>query len=107
MVSADGNVISIFDWESVGFFPRVWIGTKPRVCYAFILEDVEGDGWAWRELLLEALAGRGYLPGVDGYRGFYERQKRWRAGEGCLLLPGGGGAAGQLSGKLACHVPAS
>lgn len=76
MVSADGNVTCILDWESAGFFPRMWIATKPRVCYAWVLEDVEGDAWAWRELLLEALAGRGYLPDVDGYRDFYEGRKR-------------------------------
>lgn len=84
VVSTDGNVTSILDWESAGFFPRMWIATKPRVCYAFILEHVEGDPWAGRELLLEALAERGYLPNVEGYREFYERKKSCRAGEELL-----------------------
>lgn len=105
MVSTDGNVTSILDWESAGFFPRMWIATKPRVCYAFILEYVEGDVWAWRKLLLKALAERRYLPDVEGYRGFYERKKRCRAGEGCSPLPGGGGgAAGQVRERCACQV---
>lgn len=55
--------------------------------YGFILEYVEGDVWAWRDLLLEAFAGRGHLPDVEGFRVSSER-RRCRAGEACSLLQG-------------------
>ena len=40
MVSGDGNVTGILDLESAAFYP---IGTKPKMSYGFILENVDGD----------------------------------------------------------------
>lgn len=70
MVSRDGRVTGILDWESAAFYPRVWIGTKPRVSYGFILEDVDGDRWAWSKLLAEALQERNFVPDVQGFSAF-------------------------------------
>ena len=74
MVSKDGTVTGILDWESAAFYPRVWIGTKPKVSYGFILEGVDKDVWAWRELLSEALQERRFVPDVEGFQVFRKRK---------------------------------
>jgi len=75
MVSRDGRVTGILDWESAAFYPRVWIGTKPRVSYGFILEGVDGDKWAWSKLLSEALEERKFVPYVQGFSAFQHKTR--------------------------------
>ncbi|KIH93618.1 hypothetical protein SPBR_04396 [Sporothrix brasiliensis 5110] len=77
MVSpTDGTVTSILDWESAAFYPRVWIATKARVSYGFILEDnVDDNVWAWTSVLLEALEKYNFYPNVQGFRALKEKQK--------------------------------
>jgi serine/threonine protein kinase len=75
MVSDDGSVTGILDWESAAFYPRVWIGTKPKVSYGFILEDVDGDNWAWSKLLVEALEERQFSTDVTGFSDFRKKEK--------------------------------
>lgn len=62
MVSADGDVTGIIDWESAGFYPRFWIATKPHVSPAFdfcpVLPDV--DFYAWRKGLTKKLESKNY-----------------------------------------------
>lgn len=64
MVSGDGSVTGILDWESTAFYPRMWIGIKPKASYGFILKDFDGDKWLWRNILLEALKKRNFVPDV-------------------------------------------
>lgn len=70
MVSDDGSVTGILHWESAAFYPHVWISTKPRVSYGFVLEDVDGDEWAWSELLVEALEKRQFSADIAGFSVF-------------------------------------
>ena len=44
MVSENGNVEGILDWESAGFYPRYWIVSKV----------------AWRDLLISMLRKEGF-----------------------------------------------
>ena len=62
MVSADGEVTGIIDWESGGFFPRFWIATKPHVSPAFDFcpELSEVDANEWRRGLKGKLESKGY-----------------------------------------------
>ncbi|KAL1845356.1 hypothetical protein VTK73DRAFT_625 [Phialemonium thermophilum] len=70
-----GRVTGIIDWESAAFYPRIWVGTKARVSYGFILEDVDGDQWAWSKLLSEAVQKRNLSSDVHGFSVFYRRLK--------------------------------
>lgn len=71
----EGSVTGIIDWESAAFYPRAWIGTKPRVGYGFILENVDGDKWEWSKLLSEAVEKRDFVPDVEGYSAFSKKEK--------------------------------
>ena len=42
MVSEEGNVEGILDWESAGFYPRCWIASKPMLSAGFYLSPMEG-----------------------------------------------------------------
>jgi len=70
MVAGDGSVTGILDWESAAFYPRVWIATKPKVAYGFILEDVDGDEWEWRSLFVSALEEKQFSPDVAAFKHF-------------------------------------
>lgn len=75
MVSDNGSVTGILDWESAAFYPRVWIGTKPKVSYGFILEDVDGDQWEWSKLLVKALEEQQFPTDVEGFSAFNRKAK--------------------------------
>lgn len=61
MVSEDSNLISaIIDWESVAYYPRFWVATKPAFCGAFNLECETDDPKLWGQLLGQALEDNGY-----------------------------------------------
>jgi hypothetical protein len=74
MVSCDGNVNGVIDWESAGFYPHFWIGTKPRVSGGFVLEGLdgrrlEGDEWkGWLLLLHKSLEEKGFGSDLDQWR---------------------------------------
>lgn len=80
MVSDNGSVTGILDWESAAFYPRDWIGTKPRVSYGFVLEDnvadIEQDKWAWTKLLGKALEGRQFSADVEGFSRFSKAKSK-------------------------------
>ena len=62
MVSADGEVTGIIDWESGGFYPRFWIATKPHVSPAFDFcpELPEVNVYEWRRGLKGKLESKNY-----------------------------------------------
>jgi hypothetical protein len=83
LISDDGEINGIIDWESAGFYPRFWIGTKPLVSAGFYLNP--GQDWikrkAWSVLFAACLEQRGFKPQVEVY-------KSWKAavenrGRGC------------------------
>jgi len=64
MVSDEGNIEGILDWESAGFYPRWWIASKPMLSAGFYLNSTEGTKWdAWRDLLGSMLKKEGFEPG--------------------------------------------
>lgn len=67
LVSEDGGVVGIIDWESAAFYPRFWVGTKPFVSAGFILERAS-QRWAWAKLLAGSLERTGFPPNVALYR---------------------------------------
>ena len=63
MVSEEGNVEGILDWESAGFYPRYWIVSKPMRSAGFYLKSTEGTKReAWRDLLRSMLMKEGFEP---------------------------------------------
>ena len=82
MVSADGEVTGIIDWESAGFYPRFWIATKMQISLAFAfcpeLPGVDIQDYA-RELR-EKLQTKGFPLMVSWYREWMdENSSSWRA----------------------------
>ncbi|KAL9123879.1 MAG: hypothetical protein Q9217_006734 [Psora testacea] len=65
MVSEDGNVEGILDWESAGFYPQGWIVSKPMLSAGFYLDSREGTKReAWRDLLGSMLKKEGFEPAI-------------------------------------------
>ena len=63
MVSEEGNVAGIIDWESAGFYPRCWIASKPMLSAGFYLNSTEGSKReARRDLLGSMLKKEGFEP---------------------------------------------
>ena len=62
MVSADGEVTGIIDWESGGFYPRFWIATKTQVSPAldFCPELPKVGVHEWRNGLTRKLESKKY-----------------------------------------------
>lgn len=63
MVSEEGNLEGIIDWESAGFYPRCWIASKPMISAGFYLNPTETKRGAWRDLLGSMLKKEGFEPG--------------------------------------------
>lgn len=63
MVSEEGNVEGILDWESAGFYPRCWIASKPMLSAGFYLSPMKGTKRvAWRDLLGRMLKKEDFEP---------------------------------------------
>ncbi|KAL9102404.1 MAG: hypothetical protein Q9163_002449 [Psora crenata] len=62
MVSKEGNVEAILDWESAGFYPRLWIASKPMLSAGFYLHCEGFEREAWGDLLRGMLEKEGYKP---------------------------------------------
>ena len=63
VVSDNGHIKAILDWESAGFYPKFWIASKLVVSLAFNLNPTEETKkGAWRELLGSMLKKQGYEP---------------------------------------------
>jgi hypothetical protein len=65
MVSEEGKVEGILDWESAGFYPRYWIASKPMLSAGFYLSSTKGTKReAWRDLLGSMLKKEGFEPAI-------------------------------------------
>ena len=61
ILSEEGKVEGILDWESAGFYPRCWIASKPMLSAGFYLNSTEGTKReAWRDLLGGMLKKEGF-----------------------------------------------
>jgi Phosphotransferase enzyme family len=69
LVSNQGEINGIIDWESAGFYPRFWIGTKPLVSAGFFLNGTDIDKRkAWSTLLSRSLEEKGFMSHVEHYQ---------------------------------------
>jgi hypothetical protein len=66
IVSKNGSIAGIIDWESAAYYPKFWLGTKPLVSAGFSLH-IEHERWAWATLLGKSLAREGFLPDMETY----------------------------------------
>ena len=62
IISNDGKVAGILDWESAGYYPSFWIATKPTVSPAFNFypQIPEHEDHEWRKRLRDELKQVGY-----------------------------------------------
>jgi hypothetical protein len=69
MVSANGEVTGILDWEATGFYPSFWIATKPSVApdLDFYPSEPEIDDYEWRRSLKIKLESRCYPQAAAWY----------------------------------------
>lgn len=74
IVSDDGRVAGILDWEAAGYYPTFWIATKPSVSPGldFYPPIVKCDDFEWRKCLRMELERWGYPQASDWYL-------KWRA----------------------------
>ena len=68
VVSDDGTVAGILDWEAAGYYPRFWIATKPSVSPGLDFDPplAEFDDFEWRRCLKMELEVWGY-PQASGW----------------------------------------
>lgn len=60
IISDDGVVEGILDWESAGFYPKFWIPLKPYRSRGFNLEGPSDSCYAWVDLLISKLSDMGF-----------------------------------------------
>ncbi|KAL4781678.1 hypothetical protein BJX76DRAFT_359709 [Aspergillus varians] len=60
LISDDGKIKAILDWESAGFYPKYWVTLKPYMSLGFCL-PVADDRYAWADLLIAKLAEKGFV----------------------------------------------
>ncbi|KAI9369692.1 hypothetical protein BJX61DRAFT_133567 [Aspergillus egyptiacus] len=71
LISDDGKIKAILDWESAGFYPEYWVTLKPYMSLGFYLPAAD-NRYAWADLLIAKLAERGFvldMACVEWYKG--------------------------------------
>lgn len=66
IVTEDGSIVGIIDWESAAFYPTFWLGTKPLVSAGFFLHGTEMRAWA--VLLASTLEREGLSSDMQKYQ---------------------------------------
>lgn len=59
LVSNDGEIKGILDWESAAFYPKFWISLKPYISAGFFL-NTEESRYEWVDLLESKLSNVGF-----------------------------------------------
>ena len=77
MVSKNGVITGILDWEAAGFYPRFWVATKPSVAPGldFCPPILGFDDHEWRKRLRIELEARGFPPAAAWYMDWRKRNK--------------------------------
>lgn len=75
MVDDNGHVLAILDWESAGYYPEFWIGTKPMKAAGFFLSTFKDDRTAWARSLTAAVEKEGFAADDQMF-------KLWKSGIG-------------------------
>jgi hypothetical protein len=62
IVTPEGKVRALIDWEAGGFYPYGWIATKPSLSPGLdFYPSIEGaEDFEWRKRLKEKLMGLGF-----------------------------------------------
>lgn len=62
IVSDDGSIAGIIDWEAAGFYPRFWIATKPAFSPGLDFDPpvAESEDFEWRKRLRAELENLGF-----------------------------------------------
>ena len=60
ILSDDGFVKGILDWESAGFYPRFWISLTPYRSNRFNLDVPNDSHYTWADLLISKLSDMGF-----------------------------------------------
>ena len=78
MISKDGKVAGILDWESAGYYPAFWIATKPAVSPAFNFDPQvpEHEEHEWRKRLRDELERLGYPQMGEWYMKWFRSRSR-------------------------------
>ncbi|KAF2815600.1 uncharacterized protein BDZ99DRAFT_457582 [Mytilinidion resinicola] len=66
IVTEDGSIVGIVDWESAAFYPMFWLGTKPLVSAGFFLHS-GAERRAWAILLASSLEEEGFASDMVRY----------------------------------------
>ena len=78
MISNDGKVAGVLDWESAGYYPAFWIATKPAVSPAFNFDPQipEHEEHEWRKRLRDELERLGYPQMGEWYMKWFRSRSR-------------------------------
>jgi hypothetical protein len=63
LVSKDGTIAGVLDWESAAYYPKFWLGTKPLISAGFHVSGPKKKAWAC--LLAESLKSKGLSPDME------------------------------------------
>ena len=73
MVSEEGNLTGVIDWEGTGYYPHFWLATKPLVSAGFYLDGVTKiEKQEWAHLLVDSLEREGFSTDMEAYN-------KWRS----------------------------
>lgn len=76
MVAEDTNLVSaIIDWESLAYYPRFWVASKPAFSGVFHLECETEDPKLWGQLLGQALEDGGFKRQDAAFLQWYSGRK--------------------------------
>lgn len=78
MVSDDGRVAGILDWEAAGYYPAFWIATKPSVSPGLDFDPpiADLDDFEWRKCLRMELERWGYPQAAEWYMKWESSRQR-------------------------------
>ncbi|KAE9989986.1 hypothetical protein EG327_001998 [Venturia inaequalis] len=69
IISKEGHIEGVLDWESAGFFPKFWIATKPLISAGFNLpQESDADRYAWANMFSAALEVEGFEVAMDQFK---------------------------------------
>ncbi|KAE9967093.1 hypothetical protein BLS_006572 [Venturia inaequalis] len=69
IISKEGHIEGVLDWESAGFFPKFWIATEPLISAGFNLpQESDADRYAWANMFSAALEVEGFEVAMDQFK---------------------------------------
>ncbi|QDS78229.1 hypothetical protein FKW77_001885 [Venturia effusa] len=84
MISKEGSVDGVLDWESAGYYPWFWIATKPLISAGFNLPLGSENRYAWAELLTKALELEGFEQALGQFKGWEKAVESLNTASSCM-----------------------